>query len=419
MRYKLSTFFIFICLLLTAGQANASDFLIYLAGGTSNTYVGWGNSYYSFIPQATGILHTAELNINKYLAVDQNIGSSSLWIALTDNSNNLLAVSDALQMENTFPDLPPLPAFETFTFSGDNLYNIHAGTTYKIRLRWLHFYRADNGDDSNQRYGYTQKTDSTLHTFETIYVKLMANTTNLVGFDTPTASYYITSNSFTFDYHYTLGTSAYNWVGIGYHYYPVGSLTPTQEGIFNFNELTESPAGTYNKTGTANFLLDGKYLLTGIFLYNYFGNVVASNTIPYGFEIFVSSIGYPTGNYGGGGITYTGTSSTNFYTELLPEFLSGNGITTSTAIYTNASYVVEKILAFAQGISATFKPFFNENNAIELGTEVRDGFLTVWSWFKSLDNFMGGYPYSITVLTFLFLEFAILIIKLLRIILFR
>lgn len=252
---------------------------------------------------------------------------------------------------------------------------------------------------------------------------IYAQPANSITWDSPIGSVYDVSNTFTASLHFDLvnGGSYFERITWDRRDWNTPTSTyPQAEGFWDLYGASYAQGGTYYVN---NYLItdiaNGYYNNFKLYLLDSSQNVYASTTPSYYTEFFEESAtgNPPQGSYGA--FQFYTSSSTSYYASHLPSLFTDNGITTSTGLYTGITGFVDKLLNPIYGVSQTWQKFFNSADALSTGAQVRSGIVTIWSWFKSIDNFLGGYPYSLTILIFLFAEFAIIVIKILRVILFR
>jgi hypothetical protein len=383
-----------------------ADTLLYAGGGTGQSVWDWqGGQYASFTPTSNGVL--------KSIHVKQQQGDQSYihyYCKVTTSPPTDRNPATAWALSDDLPASTNGNYIDTYyNFSGNNQKSITAGTTYYIVFGEYFF--------GNYRPTFQNFTSLNSDDFSSIYREVYGASPT-INWVSPIGSNYTTDNHFNFSFTGTILQPTSMFPRIVFQRSNLNDTsTPLMDGFWDLYGASY-PAGGFTINGVVGDIPSGYYTNFKVYLLDIFNNILASSTAPAYTELFIEAPGsQPPTSYGQ--FQYYTGSSTSYYNSILPSIFTNNGIATPTSIYSNVTSFIDSVLNPIYGIAQNWQSYFNATSSATIGAQVKSGIITIWSWFKSIDNFMGGYPYSTTFLVFLFAEFAILVIKLLRVILFR
>jgi len=232
---------------------------------------------------------------------------------------------------------------------------------------------------------------------------------NSISFVSPTTNATTTDNFIDFNLSATiLGSGSYH-SRIIYTKYVDGS--PRESGFRDDAGLSIANGGTFNFYPKMENLDSGTYKNFRAQLIQYSnGNIVAEATSSVQITVVASS---PTGSFEG--TTYYTGSSTAFYSEYIPSILADNGLATPTAFYTDITGFIDNILNNIYGFAGGFSQFFSQTNAIQWGQNIQTALTTVFGYINAFDSFGGGYPWGASIIFFVILSIAMLVIKAIKV----
>lgn len=387
-------------LLVFAGKVAHAQTVLYVSG--SHTGQVWQPQWIKngWSPTSDGVLSSINIYTNEQ---DANYATWGTFLTIVDDSTGqTVATSDQTPYRGY--DATNVLTLTSFTFSGANKIQLLASkqyTTYLMQVQLNYAYHISVGNDINAG-SYDVSTE---------YMAVYGASPSIVIYS-PTSSY-ATSTTPTFHFQVTL-LSGTSFTIAGLYEKDNASGTPISN-IYdtNIGGLSTASAGTYDFYGLLNGINDtGDYTNFTFNLLDNSGNVLAQATSSIVVSYLASN---PSGGFGQ--FSYYNGSSTIFYSSHIPNILLDNA--TPTDFYTSITSVVDNVLNYVYGITASFSQYFSQQNAIQWGNSIKNSFLTVYGYINAFDTYAGGYPFSETIIFFIVAEIALLAIKAVRVLFMR